>query len=106
MVLSHLPRCPLKVSGLTSDMHWSVYGMALNSLSICLAVECWIFVRNFSLRAVGIVADLIHLRLPTLPVSRPSIFSFLPSICCHAFWIRNHSLLLSRLYVFSVFSLS
>merc|ERR1719295_402900 len=53
--------------------------------------------------AVGIVADLIHLRLPTLPVSRPSIFSFLPSICCHAFWIRNRSLLLSRLYVIKQF---
>ena len=63
--------------------------MALNSLSIYLAVECWIFVLNFSLRswyccwlnpAVFIFYLIWHL-----------MFSFFASICCHALIVKNLS---------------
>ena len=39
---------------------------------------CVCFVLNISLRVVCIVAYFMHLHLPILPVSRPSIFSFFP----------------------------
>ena len=47
---------------------------------------------------VDIVADLIHIPLPSLPVLSFSTFSLSPSNCCQAFIMRNRSLLLSRLY--------
>ena len=76
LVINHLSRCPLEVSALMPDLHCSVYSMALNNLSICLAIKCWIFVLNFLLRAVGIVTAFIHLPLSVLFVTRPSKFSF------------------------------
>ena len=88
----------LNVSVFTPFTFCNLYGIALKSLSICRAVECWIIVLYLSSKVVGIVADFIHLRLPSFPTTRFSPFSFMPSSCCQAFIMRNRSLLLSRLY--------
>ena len=79
---------------------------ALYSLSICLAVNFCIIILYLSLMAVGIIDDFRQRLLPTFPVSSFSTFSFFPSICCQALIMRNLSLLLSRLYNFSILSLS
>ena len=55
---------------------WSSYGRALNSLSICLAVEFCMIVLYLSLMAVGIVDNFKQRLLITFPVSSFSTFSF------------------------------
>ena len=44
MVLSHMSKCCFKVSAVISNLFCSLYGKALNSLSICLAIDCWSFI--------------------------------------------------------------
>merc|ERR1711954_240238 len=104
--LSHLSRCILNMSVLTFLIFCSLCGNELYNLSIFLAVECCIIVLYLLSSVVGIVVDLKHLRLHSLPVLSFSTFSLSPSNCCHAFIMRNLSLLLSRLYSPSFLSLS
>ena len=76
------------------------------TFSSLVALECSIIVLYLLSRLVGIVAELIQLLHPSLPVLMISIFSLIPSSCCHTFIMRNHSLLLSRLYNFQLQFLS
>ena len=76
------------------------------TFSSLVALECSIIVLYLLSRLVGIVTKLIQLLHPSLPVLMISIFSLIPSSCCHTFIMRNHSLLLSRLYNFQLQFLS
>ena len=84
----------------------NLYVNVLYSLSICLAGECFIIVLYLLSNVVDIVANLIHLPLPSLPVLSFSTFSLSPSNCYQAFIMRDCSLLISKLYKPSSLSLS
>ena len=75
-------------------------GMALSIFSINLAVDCCI--KFLSLVARDVIVDSsIHHCLPTLQVPRFNTFSFMPSICCKAFIVKNLSLH-SRLFTLGI----
>ena len=87
------------------DMFYSVYGMALNSLSYCFAVEVGFLLSIFLLRVIDIVAEFIHYRLSILPVSRTSMFYLLLLICSHALMIKKFSILLYKLHISNTLNL-
>ena len=76
------------------------HGMALSSLSIYLAMDCCIKFPSLVVRAV-IVDSFINHYLPTLQVPRFNTFSFMPSIWCKAFIVKNLSLH-SRLFTLGI----
>ena len=88
---NHLSRYHLKVLALMPELHCSVYGMALNFPLHQPCRRMLDFCSEFFTKGRWYCCWLYSLHISVLPISRPSMFSFLPLICCHALILKNIS---------------
>ena len=89
--LNHLSRYHSKVSALMPELHCSVYGIALNFPLHLPFRRMSDFCSEFFTKDRWYCCWLYNLHISVLPISRPSMFSFLPLICCHTLMIKNIS---------------